>query len=160
MMIKNAPIRISLSLISFVWILFGCLILPRNSGSTPPAGGQSCTAMGCGFTLQIELVGSVPSEFILSAAASNGEIVSVHCRDGAVVYDAETTANRSLTCGGNQVAFLDFSPVDVTISVESSLGKVSKDFHPDYKTFRPNGPNCEPECRSARIEFLVTKIDS
>lgn len=152
-MIKNVPIRIFLILISFVWVLFGCLILPGNSGSTPFAGGRTCTAMGCGFTLQIDLLGNVPFDFILIATGSTGETASVHCRNGMVVYDANTTTSKSPMCGTNRVAFLDFAPQDVTVSIESNSLHATQSFRPDYKVFRPNGPNCEPECRSARIEF-------
>ncbi|MCB1138344.1 MAG: hypothetical protein KDK23_06280 [Leptospiraceae bacterium] len=36
----------------------------------------------------------------------------------------------------------------VTITVDGrSLGS----FTPEYRTFRPNGPGCEPECRAAHI---------
>jgi hypothetical protein len=111
--------------------------------------------MGCGFTLQIELLGSIPPDFVLRVVTLNGESISVHCRQGAVVYDGGTTTGASFVCGANQVAILNFSPEELTITVESQGVNASQEFHPDYNEFRPNGPDCEPVCRSAKVEFRV-----
>ncbi len=145
--------RLPWHLIVMACLTFGCLALPRES--TPPPVDQTCTAMGCGFTLQIELLGSVPSEFVLRVTSANRDTVSVHCRVGAVVYDGETTTGVSSVCGANQVAFLNFSPEELTVSIESQGVNTSQEYHPDYSVFRPNGPGCDPECHSAILEFRV-----
>ncbi|MCJ7435221.1 MAG: hypothetical protein MUO77_17205 [Anaerolineales bacterium] len=147
--------RIRFSLILVSLIIFGCLALSATQPA--PTIDQTCTAAGCGFSLQVELVGEMPSDFVLTAAASTGETVSVHCLNGMTLYDVQTMTGKSPTCSQTGVSFLNFAPEQVMITVRWGDLEVSQSFQPAYQVFFPNGPTCEPECRSARVDFDLMK---
>jgi hypothetical protein len=137
-----------------VLLAAGCT--PMNEPDSVPRASQTCTAIGCGATLQIGLKGGAPADFVLRAVDSSGAELSVHCLNGRVAQDIDTTSGHSALCGSDGVTFLDFSPTEVTVSVDWVGGKRSERYRPEYRTFRPNGPGCEPECPSARIQFILT----
>ncbi len=140
-----------LSLCLAVLLLFGCQNFPESPASD---NLRTCTVVGCGFSLQVELAGSLPPDFILSAAGSTGESASVHCVNGTLVYDAATFGSSGM-CSQSRVTFLGFAPEQATLTVQWDGGQVSQSFQPDYETFRPNGPLCEPECQTTTIIFVI-----
>ncbi len=132
--------------------LFGCGIFPA---SPTPFDVRTCTAVGCGFTLRIELNGTVPPDFVLSVSDSTGEMASIHCLNGTTVYDAQSKTGNPAICEQSGVSFLDFAPQQAIITLRWEGGDATQSFRPEYKTFRPNGSQCEPECRTATVIFLM-----
>ena len=140
-----------LSLIAILFI-FGCGIF---RASPPPYDARTCTAIGCGFTLRIEIRGNMPSDFVLTASDSTGESANVHCMNGTTINDSQAAPGKTAICEQSGVSFLDFAPQQGTITLKWEGGEVAQSFQANYKTFRPNGPQCEPECRTATVIFLM-----
>jgi len=132
------------------FMLFACDVF---SPFPPPFDSRNCTAVGCGPTLQIEFSGTAPADFVLTVTYSSGEKASVHCINGTTLYDNQAVSVKSAVCVQNGVSFLNFTPQPATITIQWTGGEISQSLQPDYKTFRPNGPQCEPECRTAQIVF-------
>ena len=100
----------------------------------------ACTMIGCENGLSIEVNGTLPFPY------------KVHVRAGGeTLHSFDCAANEPCT------AFVaNHTPREVTIAVETPQGEVSNTYVPEYRTSRPNGPNCPPECRQARIQVNVS----
>jgi hypothetical protein len=54
------------------------------------------------------------------------------------------------------VAFLENqTPANVTVQITTSADTTSRDFTPEYKVSRPNGPGCDPECKQAAVTAAI-----
>lgn len=62
-------------------------------------------------------------------------------------------------CTMDGVAFIDFIPDEVFISVYYEGQEVSELLLPEYTILQPNGPGCEPTCLTGRIELDLIKQD-
>jgi hypothetical protein len=135
----------------------------------PASGGGPCTLIGCGsaFSARFEKAGTW----------SPGDYRVVVELDGTVV---ECTATLPLSCdapfpcdnpdvlllldgcalpaaehalGG--VELVTSTPTSVSVEVFYDGASLARgDWQPAYVTSRPNGPDCEPECRTAPPETL------
>ncbi len=126
---------------------------PPLPPSIPPATvaptGQECTLIGCADALIVELKGNVPAEYDLEATAPDGTTLQVHCADGQ-------GAGAGVFCQApNLVVFQSFTPEEVLVTITWEGGTLMQDLKPIYTTARPNGPNCEPECRQGVVELYV-----
>ena len=133
--------------------LAGCTL-----GQTPP-GDRMCTLIGCGPSLEIVLVGDyVPTDFSMNLASPSGSLVNVRCTEGTARFDPPEAARWSPACPAGGVSLQDFTPEQLSVSLEWSEGEVTQDFNPVYFESRPNGPACEPVCRTARVELRVPAV--
>jgi hypothetical protein len=57
-------------------------------------------------------------------------------------------------CNGTSV-LLDYTPEEVTLTVHWNGQSKTQTVSPSYYSFRPNGPDCPPECRSAFVEITL-----
>jgi len=94
-----------------------------------------CTLIACSDGITVELQGNVPQTYTVTARG-DGETRSREC-------------SPSQPC--NPLMFENFTPERVVIEVTSAAGSVRREVTPEYRRVRPNGPNCPPECRQARI---------
>ena len=134
-------------------VLLGACTLGRSA----PAG-RACTLIGCGAWFEVALVGDhVPTDFSLSLDSPEGNLVNVHCTEGTAEFEPPEASQWSPTCPPGAVAFMDFTPAQVTVTVEWAEGRVTQEFRPQYADSWPNGPQCEPACRSARVEVIIPK---
>jgi len=134
-------------------VLAGCTL-----GQRPPVE-QACTLIGCGPSLEVALVGEhVPTDFSLSVNSRAGNIVNVHCTEGTAKFDPPAAARWTPACPAGGVAFQNFAPLQVRLTVRWSEGEVAQDFAPVYSQNQPNGPRCEPTCRAARIEVRIPRV--
>jgi hypothetical protein len=134
-------------------LLAGCTL-----GQAPPAG-QVCTLIGCGPSLELALVGEhVPTDFSLIVVTPEGGSVNVRCTDGNADFDPPEAARWSPSCPAGGVAFYDFVPAAVTVTVRWLEGETTQAFEPAYSEYAPNGPSCEPTCRAARLEVLIPEL--
>jgi len=145
-----------------IWILTSALAAPILAactlGLTQPAD-RLCTLIACGPSLQIALVGEhVPTEFALSLTAAEGDYVRVLCTDGNATFDPPEAARWSPTCPAGGVALQDFTPQELSVSVSWSDGQTTQVFQPAYIESQPNGPDCEPACRAARLEVHIPAV--
>jgi hypothetical protein len=76
-----------------------------------------------------------------------------------VVVTAPDGSTRSATCTGATgtcpVSFFDFTPASVTIRVLTGTQTTEVTRQPTYEVSRPNGPECPPECRNARVTVVL-----
>ncbi len=136
----------------------------------------SCTEMGCMNSLSIQLTKLSPWAAGSYSVTIKHDDAQVDC---AVVFPLDCDAPPA--CGDEDVflglsgcaldpaeqsiSSIDFmrgTPAKVSISVrlgegESAEGLGDAEFAPTYRSSRPNGPECEPECNTA-VEQLVMKI--
>jgi hypothetical protein len=99
-----------------------------------------CTLIGCTDGLAIEVNHSLQQSFTVNVRSGTQTIHTFRCDPGQPC--------RAFV--SNQ------TPSDVTVTVDSPQGPVSKDFQPEYRLSRPNGPDCLPECKQATIALTVT----
>ena len=103
-------------------------------------GPGACTLIGC-TGLVIEVTG---------AAAQTPVTVVLTAPDGST---------RSTTCtsatGTCPVSFPDFTPASVTIRALTATQATEETRQPTYEVSRPNGPECPPECRNARVTVAL-----
>ena len=116
-----------------------CLILwlAACAGNQEPQ--RACTLIGCNDGLNVT---------VNSALQQN---ISVTVKSGAQTL-------HTFTCSPGQpcVSFLDNqTPSNITVQVTTSAGTISRDYTPEYKVSRPNGPGCDPECRQATVTVSV-----
>jgi hypothetical protein len=98
-----------------------------------------CTLIGCEDGLNVQVNNSV------------NQSVSVNVRSGTHVI-----GSFACTAGQPCAAFIrNQTPANVTIEVTSQAGTVSRNYSPEYRTTRPNGPDCPPECRQAVVTVTV-----
>ncbi len=100
------------------------------------AGPTACTLIGC-TGLVVEVTGA-PSQTPVT-----------------VVVTAPDGSSRSSTCtstsGTCPASFPDFTPATITIRVSAGTQTTEVTRQPTYEVTRPNGPECPPECRNARV---------
>ncbi len=122
-----------------------------------------------GVVLALPLSGCGVSETCTLIGCRSGLIVRVSALpgDSAAITLIEVGANSiTLTCNSPDqcqevgVLFADRTPVTATVLVSS--GDVSRSFDvvPQYALQRPNGPGCEPECRTAVVNLDMTHASS
>ena len=104
------------------------------------AGPTACTLIGC-TGLVVEVTGA-PSQIPVT-----------------VVVTAPDGSTRSTSCtsvGGTcPVSFPDFTPASVAIRVLTGTQTIEETRQPTYEVTRPNGPECPPECRNARVTVAL-----
>jgi hypothetical protein len=103
-------------------------------------GPRACTLIGC-TGLVIEVTG---------AASQTPVTVLVTAADGST-----RTATCSSPTGTCPVSFSDFTPASLTVRVSSGAQSTELAVQPAYQLTRPNGPECPPECRSARVTVAL-----
>lgn len=120
--------------------------------------GEVCRLLGCDSQLTINLIGKVPDDFTIQATGTNSETQTVHCHNGKTIMP-NGEARREYydpACSLKSVTFFKFAPEETTISLRWGLDFVrTRTIRPQYDTFRPNGPKCEPECRIGNAEFVL-----
>jgi hypothetical protein len=135
-------------------------------------GTQPCTAIGCGFPFQVDFSKASPwrsGNFRVEVetdgvkAACEAQLPFASC---AVAIPCEGPAEWRLGLSGcalpadsHAISGLTFNttrPTSVRVSVfhdGRAIGTGS--FSPAYVTSRPNGGNCDPECRTAPAASLA-----
>lgn len=118
-----------------------------------------CTLIGCSSSLEIALVGDyLPTDFTVRITSPDAGSISVHCIDGSADFDPADASRWSPACPAGGLSLRDFTPVELSTTVSWSEGEVTQDFRPLYSESRPNGPGCEPICRSARLQVLIPSV--
>ena len=103
-------------------------------------GPKSCTLIGCtGFVVEVT-----------GAPAMTLVTVVVTTPDGP-----EKSATCTGASGACLVRFYDFTPATVTIRVTAGAQAVEVTTQPAYEVTRPNGQDCPPECRNARVTVTL-----
>lgn len=156
-----------------MWRLIGplvgvCLVActKDQAGSAGPGPGKMCTEIGCvdGLRIQVEkatawAAGSYTFVFDLGAAVTcKGALPLKACEAGASLT-CEPAGKVQIGESGCALAAeaQGFSDIQIAGAPRAVSLKISRDdqplhavtLTPVYKTSRPNGEGCEPECTSA-----------
>ena len=113
--------------------LVALVVASAGCGLAGPAGrDQACTAIGCadGVYVQVDEAGERPLEACVGATCSapGGPVLWVK-----VPVDGEVEVVVRVAGGGDEVDRIIGTPT----------------------TRRPNGPTCDPECRTVRLRLTV-----
>jgi hypothetical protein len=126
----------------FLVALFGTVLACTNKtgdNENPPQPTRVCTMIGCENGLAVEVNSSLQQSFTVNVRTGSQVIHTFRC-------------DPSQPCR----AFVsNQTPAQVTVTLETTQGPVSRTFQPEYRMNRPNGPDCPPECRQATITFAV-----
>ena len=120
-----------------ILVLVGLLALcaaPSGCGSTGP---RACTEIGCSDGLTVVLEGASAASFTVTATAEGRSEMRECESTGCVLF------------------FQDFTPAEVTITYASGDREVVETFSPEYRTSRPNGEGCPPECLQATVTLVI-----
>jgi hypothetical protein len=118
-------------------LVLSAVVLMACVGNQEPQ--RVCTLIGCNDGLNVTVTSSLQQD------------ISVTVKSGAQTL-------HTFTCSAGQpcMAFLDNqTPANVTVQIATSAGTISRDYTPEYKVSRPNGPGCDPECRQATVTVSV-----
>lgn len=132
-----APLALGIGL-----ILAGC--------SNPPQQ-QICTLIGCESGLTLAFEGAAPESYRFTLTAAEGETRQGECP----ATDAQDTL-----CFEDKVLLSRFTPDQVELSLSVGEQSLKQTFQPQYTTSRPNGPNCEPECKQATITVDLSQAST
>lgn len=102
--------------------------------------GVSCTLIGCADG--VDIVWSGASSRDRGTLTIDGVSVSFDC--------ATAGSTNGVFCNPNGLR-LGRTPTDLRVEVVTPSGTRSGTFVVSYTTSRPNGPSCEPVCRSATV---------
>ena len=111
-----------------------------------------CTLLACGDVLSLTFERHVPDVYAVSVGGADGEEVSVRCSKQSAL---DCSGAGGCSCWGDGVSFSGFAPKEATITVQWDGSTVTKTVQPSYSTFRPNGPDCPPECRGATVSVVL-----
>lgn len=118
-----------------------CVVLVLGCSSTEEEPQVICTLIGCENGLNVQVNSSLTQSFTVTVRAGSGE--QLH----------SFTCNPGQTC---QAFVAGQTPDEVTVTLATAQGPVSKTFQPEYRLNRPNGPDCPPECKQATIVMTVS----
>jgi hypothetical protein len=105
-----------------------------------PEPQQICTLIGCNDGLSVQVTSAVTQSITVTVRANNQVLRTFRCDPG----------NPCASFIENQM------PASVSVTVEAPGGTVNRAYTPEYRTARPNGPNCPPACRQATITVAVS----
>ena len=146
--------RILYIIFSIPALLAACQVQTAVPLPTPQVIVKECTTAGCGTSLMVLFSGQMPADFVLRAESPDAQPQEVHCMNGEGQYPAgHFDLDSYMVCQGNGVEIVNFSPTTVMISVEAQGSSAAQTFTPQYQMVYPNGPDCEPQCPVASIEF-------
>ena len=122
-------------------------------------GIVECHRLGCGSGLWVALTGNVPEEYLVEAVDSTGEKRVAQCVvvENKTVIASEERNDLNAPCMffNPEAFFLGYTPDVVTVTVSWANGSASQAVQPVYRTWRPNGGRCTPECKNATIVFTI-----
>ena len=115
--------------------IVACLVAACRS-ATPPM--QACTLIGCSDGVTIIVAGAPPARYTVALELPDGRRRSLRCEAAA-------------GCAAG-LFFEDVSAEQVTVEISSDAGTSVHEVRPSYVESQPNGPDCPPVCRQARVE--------
>ena len=117
-----------------LWTVLAVLPLLSGCGTLVE---RSCTLIGCSDGVFISVAGTVQASWTVRVSAPGIETFETAC--------------TAFGCGAT---IEDAFPETVTVTILDAEGEVVVEANgtPSYRTVRPNGPDCEPECRQAFVE--------
>jgi len=113
-------------------LLSGCR--PASPAADPPI--QICTKIGCSDGLTVVVENAPAAPYTVEVGLPDGTSRTAPCEAG---------------CDGG-LFFEGVTADEVTVRITGSAGTSSQSVRPTYTDSRPNGPDCPPVCRQARVQ--------
>lgn len=134
---------------TFLKTLFFLTLLAALAACAPaaPEEPQACTLMGCVNTLRIEITNAPAMPYWVTVRA-DGQEFYLACEEGVDTSGLQ----GEMDCENGIFTLFDFAPEAASIEIGWAAGGLTIDAIPEYETFRPNGPDCEPECRNGLVK--------
>jgi hypothetical protein len=123
---------------------FGVAAGPAACGLAP------CTEIGCVGGLEVAVADAAgrPVPTFSGEARFEGRVVAFQC-------DPSLPGTAQVQCGSGSVRLLQ-AEGDVQLEVRApGGGAFAGTLQPRYETSRPNGPLCEPVCRTATAQVAL-----
>jgi hypothetical protein len=106
-------------------------------------GATACTMIGCDDGWNVELIGgTLPAAYTVQVRVDGQVAAAVEC--GPTNPCARTMFLPGITA---EQAELEIIGADLNLRWVVT---------PTYQTFQPNGPNCPPTCRQARVQVQLS----
>lgn len=118
-------------------VLSACQDLPQP---------KACSLIGCESGLTLTFEAAAPERFRFSLSASDGETRQGEC---------PAINAQDAVCLGDRVLIPRFTPTQLDLSLSVGEQTSTQSFEPEYKNSRPNGPDCEPECKQATLRVKL-----
>jgi hypothetical protein len=151
-----------------VFLSLCAVFLSAPACAQPP---QVCTQMGClnGLTIRVTPEMSWPTgQYVLQFLVNNktkveckGMLPLKKCEKGASFtcdVPGVTIGESGCALPANQHGLSDIHiaaiPTKLSLNIFHDGTMIhSRTYEPEYKTFRPNGPNCDPECTGGSVSL-------
>jgi hypothetical protein len=118
------------------------LVLAANAACAPREAELACTLIGCEDGWAVEVVGAaLPSTYTVRAVVDGQVVASRACTP-------ENPCGRELFLPGVTAAAADLEIVGADLSLRWTV-------RPEYRVVMPNGPDCPPTCRQARVQVRL-----
>jgi hypothetical protein len=118
-------------------LLSGCRPAP-SPDPTPAPSLQICTKIGCSDGLNVLVENAPATPYTVEAVLPDGTSRTAQCE-------------AAPGCEGG-VFLADITAAEVTVRITAGGGTSSQVVRPEYVETQPNGPNCPPTCRQARVQ--------
>jgi hypothetical protein len=97
---------------------------------------RGCTLIGCGDGLTVVLANAPAGEFAVEVRVPGAAARRQECASAAAC---------------STMRFDGVVAAEATVAIITPTGEVTRTVRPEYVVSRPNGPDCEPTCRQARV---------
>jgi hypothetical protein len=117
--------------------------LPPTAAEPAPPPAQACTRIGCedGWTLELVGAAALPATYTIRVLV-----------DGAVVASVQCSPARPC---GEQVFVAGVTAAEAELEIIGGAAPLRWTVTPEYTSLQPNGPNCPPTCRQARVQVRL-----
>ncbi len=130
------------------------------AAAEPIATPRVCSAVGCGYSLQVKFEVTVPQTYDVEVSVPGGQTLRMHCEGNSTEVIHSGLPEVVPTCLWNEgLEFYNFTPNELTLTLLAGNHRISQTFQPNYDSYYVNGPKCGPECRAAKVSF-TTSLDT
>jgi hypothetical protein len=117
-------------------------VLAANAACAPREAERTCTLIGCDDGWAVEIVGgTLPATYTVRAVV-DGRVVATHA------CTPDNPCGRQLFLPGLTAAQADLEIVGADLDLRWTV-------RPEYQLVQPNGPDCPPTCRQARVQVRL-----
>jgi hypothetical protein len=115
---------------------------PQPDPAPPPQ--QACTMIGCDNGWAVEVVGAaaLPANYTMRVIVDGAVVASVNC-------------SPEQPCG-DRVFLPGVTAEEAELEIVGANVPLRWTVRPSYDVVQPNGPNCPPTCRQARVQVRLT----
>jgi len=145
------------------FILVGCSRVSSPLATPTPKGGafaasapvviKTCTVVGCGKGLVVNLQGKVPEDFTVEVTTAAGEHAQAHCVRGRNAEGSGPFPSYHPICYAGQLYFFGYTPDELDLTARWGEQVSSQHLKTTIVPFYPNGTDCPPLCQKWTAAF-------